>query len=118
MFPEMYYADMGAEMNLEGIEAVDGADAYVVNIIMPGGQNKTEYYGVESGLKLKEVATQTVQGQTITQTSVFGDYQKVDGILFPFSMESSGAMPFPVNFKTEEIKVNTGIPDTTFVIEE
>lgn len=118
IFPEMYYAEMGAEMKVEGVETIDGADAYVVSITMPGGQNKTEYYDVASGLKVKEVTTQTVQGQTITQTSVFGDYQEVDGILFPFSMESSGGMPFPVNFKTEEIKVNAGISADTFTIEE
>lgn len=118
IFPEMYYAEMGAEMKVEGVETIDGADAYVVNITMPGGQSKTEYYDVDSGLKVKEVTTQTVQGQTITQTSVFGDYQEVDGILFPFSMESSGAMPMPVNFTTEEVKVNSGIEDETFAIEE
>lgn len=117
IFPEMNYADMGAELSLEGIETVAEKDAYKVLVTLPDGSKTTQFYEVETGYKVKEVTTQEAQGQTVTQTSTFSDYQEVDGIMFPHKMQSSGAMPFPVDFKTEEIKVNAGLTKDTFKVE-
>jgi len=117
IFPEMYYADMGADLTLEGIETVAEKDAYKVIVALPDGSKTTQFYDVETSYKVKEVTTQEAQGQTVTQTSTFSDYQEVDGIMFPFQMQSSGAMPFPVDFKTEEIKVNAGLTESTFKVE-
>lgn len=117
IFPEMNYADMGVELSLEGIETVAEKDAYKVMVTLPDGSKTTQFYNVETGYKVKEVSTQEAQGQTVTQTSIFSDYQEVDGIMFPHKMQSSGAMPFPVDFKTEEIKVNAGLTEDTFKVE-
>lgn len=117
IFPEMNYTDMGAELSLEGIETVAEKDAYKVLVTLPDGSKTTQFYDVETGYKVKEVTTQEAQGQTVTQTSTFSDYQEVEGIMFPHQMQSSGAMPFPVDFKTEEIKVNAGLTEDAFKVE-
>ncbi len=117
IFPELYYADMGAELNLEGVETVNGSDAYKVLVSLPDGSKITQFFDVGTNYKVKEIATQEVQGQSVTQTSTFSDYQQVDGIMFPHQMQSKGAMPFPVDFKTEEIKVNAGLTEDIFKVE-
>jgi len=117
IFPELYYDDMGVELTLEGIETVNEKDAYKVIVTQPDGSKTTQFYDLETNYKVKEVTTQEAQGQTVTQTSTFSDYKEVDGIMFPHQMQSSGAMPFPVDFKTEEIKVNAGLTEDAFKVE-
>lgn len=80
------FAEMGALENpsikLTGVEQVDGKKAYAVEV--PGDLvNVVMYYDVETGLKLKEMNTITMNGQTQTQQVLFKDYQPTEGILFP-----------------------------------
>lgn len=117
-FPEMYYEEWGLSPQLDGIEPVDGQDAYVLSMTLPDGSEMTEYYAVESGLKLKAVTTTTVQGQTINQSAAYADYQEVDGIKFPFLITQSGAMPMAIDMKVDSIELNADIPASTFAIEE
>lgn len=80
------FAEMGAlgnpDIKVTGIEEVDGKKAYAVEV--PGDLVKVVmFYDVESGLKLKEMNTITMNGQTQTQQVLFKDYQSTDGIMFP-----------------------------------
>lgn len=116
-FPELGFMNDGTKLSLEGVETTGGSDAYKLVVTTPAGQTKTQYYDVASGLKVKEIEVQEAQGQTVTSTQEFSDYQEVDGILFPFQMLSTGAMPFPVNFKVEEVKINSGLETSNFTVE-
>ncbi len=107
-FPELNYLIAG-DVSLEGIEPVGESKAYKVKIT----DDKTVFYDVESGLKLKEVNTQEVQGQAIEQTSVFSDYKEVSGIFFPFKI-SQTAGPQKFDFIVKEIKVNEGVSASDF----
>lgn len=106
-FPEVNWLDGGA--TLDGIEKVDGADAYVLKI----SDSKTVYYDVTTGLKVQEVAVQEAQGQTIKTTTAYGEYKEVSGIKFPFVLSQSFG-PQSIDFKVTEIKVNEGISDADF----
>lgn len=111
MFPELTYGD-DTELELEGVETVDGKDAYKMIVTKPSGTSTTFYYGVDDGLKYKEV-TQSPQGSTST---IYSDYEKVDGILFPMQMEQSMG-PQSFDIEVESIEVNAGISDDRFAIE-
>ncbi len=108
-FPEMAYLERG-KMTLDGQETIDGQNAYGVKIDM-GGQEITEYYAAESGLKLRTVLSEMGQAATYE----YADYQAVDGIMFPMTIKSD--QPMPMTAKTTEIKVNKGIDDTVFSVE-
>ncbi len=80
------FAELGALENpgtrLKGVEQVEGKKAYAVEI--PGELvNIVMYYDTQSGLKLKEMNTITMNGQSQTQQVLFKDYQPTGGILFP-----------------------------------
>ena len=94
---------------LEKIERVDGENAYVVKI----SDNKRIYYSVDTGLKVKEVNVQEVQGQSIESTLLYGDYNEVGGIQFPFTLTQSQG-PQSIDFKMTDIKVNEGVTDADF----
>jgi predicted Zn-dependent peptidase len=104
-FPELKAQDA----TVEGIESVDGEDAYVVKM----DKNKTNYYSVESGLKLKQVQMVEQGPQTMTIPIVYDNYKEVQGVKFPFSLsQSMGAMT--LDFQVTDIKVNEGISDADF----
>lgn len=102
-FPELTMTEEQA--SLEKIENVDGEDAYKINV----GDTKSLYYSVDSGLKIRQVEN-TPQGQSI---QMFSDYQKVNDIMFPFSMSQTMG-PQKFDFKVKEIKVNEGVTDADF----
>ncbi|MAU15208.1 MAG: peptidase M16 [Muricauda sp.] len=107
-FPELNYLSAG-NVTLEGVESVGDTKAYKLKI----SDNKTAFYDVETGLKVQETNTQEVQGQQMTSTFTFDDYQEVSGIKFPFKLiQSMGPQNF--EFIVKEIKVNEGVEPTDF----
>lgn len=111
IFPELTYMKDGVKLKIEGIENVDGKETYKVVVTKPSGTVSSVFYGVEDGLKYKEVA-QTPQGAVST---TFADYEVVDGILFPMTMKQvMGPQSFDIQIKSVEL--NTGIEDSRFEV--
>jgi len=107
-FPELNYLAAG-DVSLEGVEPVGDTKAYKLKI----SDSKTAFYDVETGLKVQEINIQEVQGQQMTSTMGYGDYQEVSGIKFPFKlMQSMG--PQNMEFIVKEIKVNEGVEASDF----
>ena len=104
-FPEM----ITENATLEGIEDVDGQEAYAVKM----NETTTNYYSKETGLKVKQVKTIKQGPQTVTVPTTFSDYREVEGVKFPFSINQSMG-PMVITFEVSEIKVNDGVTDTDF----
>lgn len=102
-FPEVNYLNGG--VTLEKIEKVDGVNAYKINI----GENKSLYYSVETGLKIKQVETSPAGSQSV----FYSDYKDVGGIKFPFKIGQT-AGPRRFDFIVKEVKVNEGVSDADF----
>lgn len=83
MLPEALYISNGYQLNLKGIESINGKDAYLLEVVSASGKMVMEYYDVESGLKIREVAVQDGPNGQITQTSDISDYRSVKGVLIP-----------------------------------
>ncbi len=115
--PEYQYLELGATVVLNGVEKVGEAYAYVVEVTLPSGAKSLEYFDVESGLKVR--STQFVKGPQgeVAMSQDYKDYQEVDGILFPFTriLPLGGGMT--LDAKVDSIKLNSGVPDSTFKIE-
>ena len=107
-FPELTLVN-DENISLERAEKVNGNDAYVVKL----SDEKNAFYDATSGLKVKEETTLTANGQTMTQSSEMGNYQEVDGIMFPF-MVSQSMGPQKIEFTVTDIKVNEGVSSEDF----
>ena len=96
-------------ISLEGIEKVDGENAYKVRV----SDNRVAFYNVTSGQKIQEITTTEMMGQTIESTMKFGDYKEASGIMFPFYL---GQMMGPqlIEFTIEKIEVNSGVTAEDF----
>ena len=96
-------------ISLEGIEKVDGENAYKVKV----SGNRVAFYNVDSGQKIQEITTTEMMGQIIESTMKFGDYKEASGIMFPFYL---GQMMGPqlIEFTIEKIEVNSGVTAEDF----
>lgn len=97
-----------AGITLDGIENINGNDAYV---IIDG--KSTLYYDVKSGLKISEAKTMEQAGQKMTQIKNLSDYKEVKGIKFPFKTVLNVGME--IEFITSEVKIDEGVKDTDFL---
>ena len=98
-----------AQLSLAGIVDVNGTKAYELKV----SDSKSYFYSVESGLKIKISETQEMQGNTVTQETMIGDYKAVDGILFPHTVTQSFG-PQKIDFITSSIELNISFSDEDF----
>ncbi|MBW6492135.1 MAG: insulinase family protein [Lentimicrobium sp.] len=104
---ELYYTQLGVLSELEGIEEVEGADAYKLTLTYPSGSKTTQFFDVKTGLKIRESGEQGTAG--------FGDYREVNGVKFPFTI-SQQMGPQTVELKVLSIKINSKLKDDLFTI--
>ncbi|MES2853756.1 MAG: pitrilysin family protein [Bacteroidota bacterium] len=92
---------------LGGIETINEKEAYAVK-----NGKTTFYYDVTSGLKLAESKVIEQGGQTITQTTNYGDYKDVKGVKIPFNIIQN--VGFELDIKMSDVKINEGVSDADF----
>jgi len=111
LFSELNYDFSLVE--LVGTSVVDEEEAYEVKIT----ENKTAFYSVETGLKLKEVESQELEGNLIVGETYYKNYEEVDGILFAKEINQvSPAIPVPggITFKVDSINLNVETDESDF----
>jgi outer membrane lipoprotein-sorting protein len=86
--PLVDYKSKGHQVELLGKEKVEGTDAYKIKATLKNGDVQTIYIDSDSFLEIKEETKRTVRGSEQLIESSIGDYKDVDGVLFPFAMES------------------------------
>ena len=110
LFSELNYDFSTIE--LIGTAMVDDQKAYQIKIT----KNKTEYYSIESGLKIKEVEIQEIEGNQVVQETTIKDYNEVDGVLIPseINLVAPGTPPDGFTIKFNRIKLNVKTSDSDF----
>ncbi len=116
LFPELNYDQLGYTVELTGIEKPDGKDTYRIKLTGPTGKVSSEFYCVETGLKLRSEMSQETPMGVITIVTNYSDYREVNGIKFPYSIKQQAG---PQNFemKVSTIQINTGLDNSAFNIE-
>jgi len=111
-FGEAEYLSNGYKLNLVAINMLEGEEAYTLEVDNNGAIS-TEYYSVETGLKLREESTvESPQGE-ITVSQSYSDYRAVDGIMMPFLINISQG-PQKISMTTTEAKINSGLKKSDF----
>lgn len=106
--PEAHYTAMGYSLALDGIKDVDGTPAYKVIISNPSGAKVTNYYAVDSGLKIKNENEKA--GDTY-----YSDYQEKSGVLIPMTWTIKSPMiPVPLEAKVSSLEINPSLTESDF----
>ncbi len=113
LFHQRNYLENGFEVEVLKGEMVDGEKAVALEIKDPSGETHEEYYSLENGLLLKEVIQQEgPQGNKMTLTRNYEDYEDFNGVKFPNTLKIDSRMP--LEFKREKIQINRGLEEKAF----
>lgn len=74
----------------------------------------TDYFDVNTGLKVRRIVTQRNLGQYYVVTTDLSDYEAVDGVLFPRTIDEDGGITGVVHLKVASIKTGLVINDHQF----
>jgi len=117
--PLVNYKEKGNKVELIGKQQVEGTDAYKVKATLKDGTVQYEYLDADSYLVIKEESKRTIRGVERETESTIGDYKKVEGVMYPCSIESSAKGESQKQKVTiEKIEVNPPIDDSRFKIPE
>ncbi len=111
LFSELNYDFSTIE--LIGTSVVNDEKVYEIKIT----DNKTEYYSIKSGLKVKEIETTEVEGNQIVVETTVNEYEEVDGVLIPSEINQvTPALPIPggITIKFSKIKLDVKTSDSDF----
>ncbi len=109
LFPEAHYT--ADEIELMSLSDLDGTDVYKIKV--KGVSESFRYYDANSGLLLREEATEEAQEQSVTTITVHSDYRAVDGVMIPFGRKIT-AGPQVFGFNASEVVVNSGVTEADF----
>ena len=109
--------DKGYQLELMGKKTIEGTEGYQIKVTNKFGE--VTYYDLDAEyfLVFKEEGTRTIRGQKIEFESSVGDYKEVNGLLFPFSVESKvkgSQQGQSVTF--DKVKLNVDLDDSQFVM--
>lgn len=100
-----------------GREDVDGTDAYKLRVTQNDGTTFTYYLDPDVYLEIKVVEQRTLRGAEQETETDYGDYERVAGVYFPFSIASG-----PLNAKDQQIitiksaDANVAVDPATFAM--
>ena len=111
LFSELNYDFSTIE--LIGTSVVNDEKVYEIKVT----DNKTQYYSIESGLKVKEIESREIEGNQLVLETTINDYEEVDGVLIPSELNQvTPALPIPggITIKASKIKLDVKTSDSDF----
>jgi outer membrane lipoprotein-sorting protein len=82
--PLVDYQAKGNKIEYLGTEDIDGTDAHKLRVTLKNGDTEVLYLDPDQFLEIRVVNHRMVRGQEEVSTTDLGEYEKVDGIYFPF----------------------------------
>jgi zinc protease len=112
IFPELEYLKDGVDLELKGIESIEGVPSYILKYTFPSGRTQTAYFAKESGLKIREVSSQDSPMGKVNVVQDYDDYKAVNGIMIPHIMVINQG--FRIEAKLTQVEINKITDDTLF----
>ena len=81
-------AAKGATIENLGVTDIDDAPAYVLRVKLKNGDDETWYIDPDAFLPVRMVVHQKMRGSDVYNQTDYGDYEKVNGVYFPFEVAS------------------------------
>ena len=115
--PFIDYAKKGNKVELLSKEKIEGTEAYKLKLTQKDGSETIVFIDAESFLEIRMESKKKMQGQEIEGETTLGNYQEVDGLLFPFSIENKAkGMPGGQVITIEKVELNPTITDDLFAM--
>jgi hypothetical protein len=86
--PLLDWKAQGKTVSYLGIEDVDGTAAHKLKVVRKNGDQSYVYLDPDHFLEIRVLDQRTEQGARVEVETDLGDYEKINGVYFPFSIEA------------------------------
>ena len=99
--PLLDHKAKGSRVEYLGTEDIDGTDAHKLRVTARNGDSWVVYLDPDQFLEIRIVAHHMVRGQERVSSTDVGEYEKVDGIYFPFEIGNNHIDTMTLNPKID-----------------
>ena len=100
-----------------GHDSVEGTDCYKIKLTLSNGDVRYYYIDTDSFLELKVETQRNIRGTVQFGEILYGDYEKVNGIYYPFAIEAGQkGDPDHVKYTVDKVELNVPMADSLFVM--
>jgi hypothetical protein len=111
------YKDKDHRVEYVGHDLVEGTDCYKLKLTLATGDVRYYFIDCDTFLELKEENEINIRGTVRYTETFYGDYEKVDGIYFPFALETGNKGDTDrVRITVDQIVVNSPLADSRFTM--
>jgi hypothetical protein len=115
--PLVDYAAKGHKAEYMGHDPVEGTDCYKVKLTLKDGDIRTYYFDTDSSLLIKLETQTLIRGEVQESETYYGDYEKVNGLYYPFAVEAGQkGDPNRVKYTVVKIEANVPVDDALFTM--
>ena len=113
--PLVDYKNKDHRPELMGHDSVEGTDCFKIKLILANSDVRYYYIDTDSFLELKVENERSIRGTVQYSETLYGDYEQVNGLYFPFAFESGAkGDPNRVRFTVEKVEINVPLSDSLF----
>jgi len=117
--PLIDYKAKGSTAELVGHDSVEGTDCFKIRVALKNGDVRYYYLDSDSYMVIKLETETIIRGSLQEGETYFGDYEKVNGVYYPFAYESGEKdQPDRVQFTVDKIEINVPVADSLFAVPE
>jgi Outer membrane lipoprotein-sorting protein len=113
--PLVDYKQKGHKAELVGHDSVEGTDCYKVKLSLKNGDVRFYFLDSDSFLELKIENQTNVRGTVQYTETYFGDYEQVNGIYYPFAVETGDkGSDTRTKFAVDKVELDVPLDDARF----
>ncbi len=111
------YKNKDHRAELMGHDSVEGTDCYKIKLTLSTGDVHYYYIDADSFLELKVETERNIRGTVQYEEVLYGDYEQVNGIYYPFAIESgTKGSPNRVKYTLDKVELNVPLTDSIFAM--
>ncbi|HVH10122.1 MAG TPA: hypothetical protein VM736_10020 [Gemmatimonadales bacterium] len=108
------YRDKGSKVDYEGLDQVEGSDAYKLKLTLANGDVRLYYLDTDADVPIKVEMKRMIRGAEQEFETSLGDYKPVAGWYLPYSMETGRKGEDKAKITYDKIEANVPIDDGRF----
>jgi hypothetical protein len=109
------YREKGHQAELLGHDSLEGTDCFKIKLTEKNGDIRYYFLDADSYLELKIETQSSIRGEIQYTETWYGDYEQIQGVYFPFAIESNEVgSDSRQKFMVEKIEVNVPLDNTLF----
>lgn len=113
--PLVDYKTKGNIVEYLGTEDVDGTDAHRLKVTLKTGNVRYIYLDPDYYLEIRYLDQTRIRGSLEEEETDLGNYEQVNGVFFPFSIETGAkGQPKTQKITIEKVEVNIDLDDAIF----